>query len=146
MADKNKMNEIVYYTNTGKKYHFNPKCSYIKNKKSYKIVLGEAIKIFEGPCYRCNRNDTYKSKTSNFGINNNSISQAPIHIINERKKSLVINKNSINYYSNIIEESLNQIELKEENRKKEIKIKKNKSSINLLTKNLKFLLKMEIKT
>ena len=72
------------------------------------------------------------------GINNNSISQAPIHIINERKKSLVINKNSINYYSNIIEESLNQIELKEENRKKEKKIKKNKSSINLLTKNLQF--------
>ena len=73
-----------------------------------------------------------------FGINNNSISQSPIIIMDERKKNNEINRNSINYYSNIIQESLNQIELKEENRKKEIKIKKNKSSINLLTKNLKF--------
>jgi len=105
MADKNKMNEIVYYTNTGKKYHFNPKCSYIKNKKSYKIVLGEAIKIFEGACYRCNRNDTYKSKTSNFGINNN-------FNFNTFQKN---KNNDFRNYKNNINEKQKYINIKERN-------------------------------
>ena len=71
------------------------------------------------------------------GINNNTISQFPIDTINEKEKSSEINKKSINYISNIFKD-LNQIELKEENRMKEKKIKRNKSSIHLLAKKLKF--------
>jgi len=89
MADKNKKNEFVYVTATGKKYHFNSTCSYIKNKESYKLSLEEAKIKFEGACYRCFKNNN-QSINSKIGINNNF----NVNIIQNNKNNLILNNNN----------------------------------------------------
>ena len=59
MADKTKNNKFVYVTATGKKYHSSSACSYIKNKETYKMILEQAKKKFEGACYRCFKNSNH---------------------------------------------------------------------------------------
>ena len=88
MADKITKNEFVYVTATGKKYHFNSTCSYIKNKESYKISLEEAKIKFEGACYRCFKNNN-QSINSKIGINNNF----NLNIIQNNKNNLILNIN-----------------------------------------------------
>ena len=62
MADKTKNNKFVYVTATGKKYHSSSACSYIKNKETYKMILEQAKKKFEGACYRCFKNSNHNNK------------------------------------------------------------------------------------
>ena len=130
MADKIKKNEFVYVTATGKKYHLNSTCSYIKNKESYKISLEEAKIKFEGACYRCFKNNN-QSINSKIGINNNF----NLNIIQNNKNNLILNNNNNEkqYELNIKEN--NQIQIKNNNLlsniiKEESKnIKKQKNSL-----------------
>ena len=71
--------EIVYVSNCGKKYHFNPQCSYIKGKAVNSLPLNSAKIKFGGPCSRCinsqnilmNNNNQFKKYYKNNIFNNN---------------------------------------------------------------------------
>ena len=126
MADKTKNNKFVYVTATGKKYHSSSACSYIKNKETYKMILEQAKKKFEGACYRCfkNSNHVINSKiriNNNFYVNtiqnnrnnnfnnsknNNNEQQIDLNIEEKNKNQLNNNKNLLNI---IKEESKNSI-------------------------------------
>ena len=68
--------ETVYVTPSGKKFHIDPKCSYIKLKPTKSIPLKEAVLKFGGPCSRCfgydnpilNNNQLYNDNTNNNNI------------------------------------------------------------------------------
>ena len=116
MADKTKNNKFVYVTATGKKYHSSSACSYIKNKETYKMILEQAKKKFEGACYRCfkNSNHVINSKiriNNNFYVNtiqnnrnnnfnnsknNNNEQQIDLNIEEKNKNQLNNNKNLLN--------------------------------------------------
>ena len=79
--------ETVYVTPSGKKFHIDPKCSYIKLKPTKSISFQEALKKFGGPCSRCfgydnpilnnyqlyndnNNNNIAKSNITDFNVPN----------------------------------------------------------------------------
>ena len=124
MADKTKNNKFVYVTATGKKYHSSSACSYIKNKETYKMILEQAKKKFEGACYRCFKNSNHvinskirinnnfylntiqNNRNNNFNNskNNNNEQQIDLNIEEKNKNQLNNNKNLLNI---IKEESKN---------------------------------------
>ena len=103
MKHNKSKNEFVYATQTGKKYHFDNKCYYLK-KGYFKIPLKEARRIFEGVCIRCkNRN------------NNNILNEKYSSINNNLKLNIVHNNRNYNYIS----ENLNVCERQNSHLKKE---------------------------
>ena len=126
MADKTKNNKFVYVTATGKKYHSSSACSYIKNKETYKMILEQAKKKFEGACYRCFKNSNHvinskirinnnfylntiqNNRNNNFNNskNNSNEQQIDLNIEEKNKNQLNNNKNLLNL---INEESKNSI-------------------------------------
>ena len=89
MKNSNRNNEFVYGTHTGRKYHFDKKCYYLKNGY-FKIPLKEAINIYEGACFRCkNRNSNNNLNGKYSSINNN----LNLNIIQNNRNYNYINEN-----------------------------------------------------
>ena len=101
MEENNK--ETVYVSNCGKKYHFNPQCSYIKDKVVNALPLNAAINRLEGPCSRCinyrnillNRNNQMNNFKKNNILNNNINSNNKKNIKNYLHLKNNLNNNNL---------------------------------------------------
>ena len=133
MEDNNNEIKMVYITKCSIKYHFDPKCSYIKAKQTYSIPLFKAEQKFLGPCSRClNYKDLNSNKNNNLNINNNNnnfIFNRNNHNNNNinnnnifKSNNILQNNNNIIMYENNIK---NKYKYKYNNKNKKIKNVKN---------------------
>ena len=83
--------EEVYVSPSGKKYHIDPKCSYIRAKPTKSIPYEVAKEKFGGPCSRCFGYDNPILNNNNLNDNNNN---------NNAKSSIIFNAQNLMQYKN----------------------------------------------
>ena len=86
--------KLVYMTSKGKRYHFNPSCTYLKDKKILSIPLEKAKHSLEGPCILCVRS-MEKNEENNMQIKDKNGSNS-----NKNKKEKIKNDNIDNNFNN----------------------------------------------
>mgnify|MGYP006988920662 FL=1 len=94
----------VYVSLSGKKYHIDPKCSYIRLKPFFSIPLEEAKIKFGGPCSRCigYDNPIFNSNQISDDNNNNNIMLSNISNINVQNLLQYRNFRTVYNSTNII--------------------------------------------
>lgn len=121
--------EMVFVTQCGKKFHFDPKCSYIKAKSTKKVPYTRALLKFGGPCSRClnyrnplnNRNnddDNFNQNNYNnnnylfFNKNNRNDNVLPYNNINQiyGNNYRKLNKENLNIINNNIDQEDKKID------------------------------------